>query len=98
MSIMFHDGSHVEEIFASKLKFLVNGLAIDNEHVNFHLNKQDAVSVNLSCDHAFASEHITFMNALDSEIQEHGIAIVIANDHRPLYTIETTIFIVCDDD
>ena len=97
MSTMFHDGSHVEEIFASKLKFLVNGLAIDNEHVNFHLNKQDAVTVSLSCDHAYASEHITFMNALASEIQDHGIAIVIADDYRP-DTVETTIFVVCDDD
>lgn len=97
MSGMFHDGSHVEEIFASKLKFLVNGLAIDNEHVNFHLNKQDAVSVNLSCDHAYAYEHITFMNALDSEIQKHGIAIVTAADYRS-DTDEHTIFIVCDDD
>lgn len=97
MSILFKNGSHVDEIFASKLKSLVNGLAIDNEPVNFHLNQQDAVTVNLSCDHAFAREHITFMNALDSEIQEHGIAIVIATDYRP-EEYETTVFVVCDDD
>ena len=97
MSTIFHDGSHVNEIFASKLKSLVNGLAIDNEPVNFHLNQQDAVTVHLSCDHAFAREHITFMNALDSEIREHGIAIVIACDYRG-EEYENTIYVVCDDE
>lgn len=97
MSILFRDGSHVDEIFASKLKSLVNGLAIDNEHVNFHLNQQDALTVNLTCDHAFAYAYITFMNALDSEIREHGIAIVIATDYRS-DTVENTVFVVCDDD
>ena len=97
MSVIFHDGSHVDEIFASKLKSLVNGLAIDNEPVNFHLNQQDAVTVHLSCDHAFAYEHIKFMNALDSEIRENGIAIVIATEYRG-EEYENTIFVVCDDD
>lgn len=97
MSILFRDGSHVDEIFASKLKSLVNGLAIDNEPVNFHLNQQDAVTVNLSCDHAFAYQHIMFMNALDSEIRENGIAIVIAADYRT-DTVENTVFVVCADD
>lgn len=97
MSIMFQDGSHVDEIFASKLKSLVNGLAIGNELVKFRLNQQDAITVNLSCDHAFACEHITFMNALDSEIRENGIAIVIATDYRTDKP-ENTIFVVCDDE
>ena len=97
MSVIFHDGSHVDEIFASKLKSLVNGLAIDNEPVNFHLNQQDEVTVHLSCDHAFAYEHITFMKALDSEIREHGIAIVIATDYRG-EEYKNTIFVVCDDE
>ena len=97
MSIIFRDGSHVDEIFASKLKSLVNGLAIDNELVKFRLNQQDAITVNLTCDHAFACDHITFMNALDSEIREHGIAIVIATDYRG-EEYENTIFVVCDDE
>ena len=97
MSIIFHDGSHVDETFASAFKMLVNGLAIDNEPVNFHLNQQDAITINLSCDHAFAYEHITFMNALDSEIRENGIAIVIATDYRS-DTVENTVFVVCDDE
>lgn len=97
MSIMFQDGSHVDEIFASKLKSLVNGLSIDNELVKFRLNQQDEVTVNLTCDHAFACDHITFMNALDSEIREHGIAIVIATDYRH-DSVENTIFVVCDDE
>ena len=97
MSTIFNDGSHVDEIFASKLKSLVNGLSIDNELVKFRLNQQDAITVNLSCDHAFAREYITFMKALDSEIREHGIAIVIATDYRPEEN-ENTIFVVCDDE
>lgn len=97
MSIMFHDGSHVDEIFASTLKSLINGLAFDNEPVKFRLNQQNAETVNLTCDHAFACAHITFMNALDSEIQENGIAIVIATDYRT-DNPENTIFVVCDDE
>ena len=97
MSILFKNGSHVDEIFASKLKSLVNGLSIDNEPVKFRLNQQDAITVNLSCDHAFAREYITFMNALDSEIREHGVAIVIAIDYRG-EEYENTVFVVCDDD
>lgn len=97
MSTIFHDGSHVDEIFASKLKSLVNGFAIDNEHVNFHLNQQDAITVHLHCDHAYAYEHITFMDALEAEIREHGIAIVIATDYRG-EEYANTIFVVCDDE
>lgn len=97
MSILFKDGSHVRETFASAFKTLVNGLAIDNELVKFRLNQQNEFTVNLTCDHAFAREHITFMNALDSEIREHGIAIVIATDYRT-DNPENTIFVVCDDE
>ena len=97
MSVIFRDGSHVDEIFASKLKSLVNELAINNELVKFRLNQQDAVTVNLTCDHAFACDHITFMNALDSEIRKHGVAIVIATDYRG-EQYENTIFVVCDDE
>ena len=95
--MIVYSGSHVKETFASTFKTLVNGLAIDNEHVKFQLNQQDAKTVNLSCDHAFAYEHITFINALDSEVREHGIAIVIATDYRPEVN-EDTIFVVCDDE
>lgn len=95
--MIVYSGSHVKETFASEFKTLVNRLAINNEPVKLHLNQQDAITINLSCDHAFAYEHITFMNALDSEIREHGVAIVIATDSRP-DTVETTIFVVCDDD
>lgn len=95
--MIVYSGSHVKETFEKEFKTLVNGLAIDNEHVKFHLNQQDAITINLSCDHAFAYEHITFINALDSEIREHGIAIVIATDCRPEVN-EDTIFVVCDDE
>ncbi len=96
MSIMFQDSSHVEEIYGSDFKTLVNGLAKANETVRFRVNVQGGESVSISCVQAFAFEYITFMDALNSEIQEHGIAIVIAADYRP-DTVENTIFVVCDD-
>lgn len=97
MSITIKDSSHVEEIFVSDFKKLVNGLAKANALVKFLLHVQGGESVSISCDHAFAFEHITFIDALSSEIQEHGIAVVIADDYRP-DTVENTIFVVCDDD
>ena len=97
MSTLFNDGSHVRETFASAFKTLVNGLANDNEPVNFRLNQQNTYSAMLSCDHAYACEHITFINSLDSEILAYGVAIVVATDYRT-DSHETTIFVVCDDE
>lgn len=97
MSIMFQDGSHVDEIFASKLKSLVNGIAKANEPVNFRLNVQDGKTVSISGMYSYAYQHLSFMDALDSEIREHGIAIVIATDYRG-EEYENTIFVVCDDE
>lgn len=97
MNIMFQDGPHVQETFASNFKKLADGLARANAQVKFLLNVQGGESVSITCDHAWAFEHITFMDALDSEMQEHGIAIVIADDYRP-DAVETTILVVCDDD
>ena len=94
---MFNDGSHVRETFASALKTLVNGLAKTNEPVNFSLNVQDGESVQISCNHSFAYQHISFMDELDSEIMAHGVAIVVATDYRT-DSRETTIFVVCDDE
>lgn len=96
MWIMFQDGPHVEEIFASDFKTFADGIAIVSAPVKFLLNVQGGENVSVSCDHAFAYEHITFMNALDSEIQKHGIAIVLETDYRP-DTVENTVFVVCDD-
>ena len=97
MSTLIKDGSHVRETFASALKTLVNGLAKTNEPVNFSLNVQDGESVQLSCNHSYAYQHITFMDELDSEIMAYGVAIVVATDYRT-DSRETTIFVVCDDE
>ena len=97
MSTLFNDGSHVRETFASALKTLVNGLAKTNEHVSFRLNVQDGEDVQISCNHSYACEHISFIDELDSEILTHGVAIVVATDYRT-DSHETTIFVVCDDD
>ena len=97
LSTLFNDGSHVRETFASAFKTLVNGLAKTNELVKFRLNVQDGESVQISCDHSFACEHISFMDELDSEILTHGVAIVVATDYRT-DSPETTIFVVCDDE
>ena len=97
MSTLFNDGSHVRDTFASAFKTLVNGLAKENAPVNFRLNVQGGESVQISCDHSFACEHISFMYELDSEILAYGVAIVIATDYRT-DSPETTIFVVCDDE
>ena len=97
MSTLFNDGSHVRETFASALKTLVNGLAKTNKHVSFRLNVQDGKSVQISCNHSYACEHITFIDELDSEILAYGVAIVVATDYRN-DSDETTVFVVCDDD
>lgn len=97
MSTIFNDGSHVRDTFASAFKTIVNGLAKTNEHVSFRLNVQDGESVQISCNHSYACEHITFMNELDSEILAYGVAIVVATDYRTDKR-ENTIFVVCDDE
>lgn len=94
---MFNDGSHVDEIFASKLKSLLNGLAKENAPVNFRLNVQDGKSVSISCNHSYAYEHLSFIDELDSEILAYGVAIVVATDYRT-DNQENTVFVVCDDE
>lgn len=96
MWIMFQDGPRVEEIFASEFKTFADGIAKVSAPVKLMLNVQSGESVSISCDHAFAYEHITFMDALDSELQEHGIAVVLETDYRP-DTVENTVFVVCYD-
>lgn len=92
------NGSHVKEVFASKLKTLVNGLSLDNASVVLSLNQQDNdEDITLYCNHGYAYEYITFMNALDSEILAYGVAIVIAKDNRESDR-KDTIFVVCDDE
>lgn len=97
MSTIFNDGSLVDEIFASKLKSLLNGLAKENAPVNFRLNVQGGESVSISCNHSYAYEHIGFIDELDSEILAYGVAIVVATDYRT-DNHENTVFIVCDDE
>lgn len=94
----FDNGSHVKEIFASKLKTLVSGLSLDNASVVLSLNQQDVdENITLYCNHGYAYEYITFMNALDSEILAYGVAIVIAKDNRESDR-KDTIFVVCGDE
>lgn len=95
--MIVYSGSHVNETFASAFKSIVNSLAKQNEPVSFKLNVQDDESTSMTCRNSFAYEYLTFIDTLDSEIREHGIAIVIATDYRPV-TVETTIFVVCDDE
>ena len=97
MSTLIKDGSHVKETFASAFKTLVNGLAKADDLVNFRLNVQDGESVSFSCSYSYTSQHISFMDELDSEILAYGVAIVIATDYRT-DSHETTIFVVCDDE
>lgn len=97
MSTLIKDGSHVIETFASDFKSLMNVLAIANAHVNMYLNVQDGEGASMMCRNYSAYEYIAFMHALEAEISTHGVAIVVATDYRP-DTVETTIFVVCNDD
>ena len=97
MSTLFNDGSHVRETFASDFKTLVNGLAKSNKPVSFRINVQGGESVSISCNYAYAYEHISFMDELDSEILAYGVAIVVATDYRT-DNHENTIFVVCGDE
>lgn len=95
--MIIYSGSHVDETFLSAFKTIVNGLAKQNEPVSFKLNVQDDEGASMTCRCSSTYEYLTFIDALDSEIRKHGIAIVIATDYRP-DTVETTIFVVCDDE
>ena len=97
MDATIYAGSHVKETFESDFKSLVNGIAMRNDSVNMYLNTQDGKGAHLLGNHSYAYEYLEFMNALDSEIREHGIAIVIATDYRS-EEYENTIFVVCDDE
>ena len=94
MDATIYAGSYVKETFESDFKSLVNDIAMGNESVNMYLNVQDGEGAHLLGNHAYAYEYLAFMNALDSEIREHGIAIVIATYYRT-DVHATTVFVVC---
>lgn len=97
MDATIYAGSYVKDTFESDFKSLVNGIAMRNDSVNMYLNTQYGEGAHLLGNNAYAYEYITFMNALDSEIREHGIAIVIATNYRTDIH-DTTVFVVCADD
>jgi len=96
MDATIYAGSYVKETFESDFKTLVNDIAMGNDSVNMYLNTQDGEGAHLLGNHAYAYEYLAFMNALDSEIREHGIAIVIATYYRTDIHA-TTVFVVCAD-
>ena len=93
MDATIYEGSYVKETSESDFKSLVNGIAKANEPISFRLNVQDGKSVSISGMYSYAYQHLRFMDALDSEILEHGIAIVIATDYK---NDVHTIFVVCE--
>lgn len=97
MDATIYAGSYVEETFKSDFKSLVNYIAMRNDSVNMYLNTQDGEGAHLLGKYAYAYEYLAFMDALDYEIREHGIAIVIATNYRT-DGHDTTVFVVCDDD
>ena len=97
MLILLKNGSHVKETFASAFKSIVNGLAKQNERVSFKLNVQDGECASMDCNYPYAYEYLTFIEALNEEISEHGVAIVVSTDFRN-DNHENTIFVVCDDE
>lgn len=94
MDATIYAGSYVKETFESDFKSLVNDIAMGNFSVNMYLNTQDGEGAHLLGNHAYAYEYLAFMDALEAEIQEHDIAIVIATDYK---NDVHTIFVVCAD-
>lgn len=96
MDATIYAGSYVKETFESDFKSLVNDIARGNDSVNMYLNVQDGEGAHLLGNHAYAYEYLAFMDALEAEIREHGIAIVIATYYRT-DVHATTVFVVCAD-
>lgn len=96
MSTLIKDGSHVDEIFASSFKDFIKINAKDIELIRFSLNVSDESTIIFSCISGSAPEYIEFIDALDTELLNNDIAIVIATDYR-FDSDETTIFVVCND-
>lgn len=96
MSTLIKDGSHVIEMFASSFKDFIKINTKDKEFIRFSLNVKDAKTIGFSCISGRASEYIEFIDALDVELQNNDIAIVIVTDYRH-DSNETTIFVVCND-
>lgn len=97
--MIFKDGSHVIEMFASSFKDFIKINTKDKEFIRFSLNVSYDSTIRLSwfsCLSGSASEYIDFIDALDAELKYNDIAIVIATDYR-YDSIETTIFVVCND-
>lgn len=97
MSTLINDGSHVMEMFKSPFEDFIKTNTKDNEFIRFSLNVKDTKTIRLSSLSGSASEYIEFIDALDVELQNNDIAIVIATDYR-YDSHETTIFVVCDDE
>ena len=96
MSTLIKDGSHVIEMFASSFKDFIKANTKDNEFIRFSLNVSDESTIRFSCISGSASEYIEFIDALNMELRNNDISIVIADDYR-YDSDETTIFVVCND-
>ena len=97
MSTLIKDGSHVIEMFKSSFKDNIKIYTKHNEFIRFSLNVKDESTIRFSCIAARASEYIEFIDALNMELRNNDMAIVIADDYR-YDSDKTTIFVVCDDE
>lgn len=96
MNTLINDGSHVIEMFKSSFEDFLKINAKDNDFIRFSLNVSDESTIRFSCISGSASEYIEFIDALNIELRNNDIAIVIATDYR-YDSNETTIFVVCND-
>lgn len=96
MSTLINDGSHVIEMFKSSFEDFIKINTKDKEFIRFSLNVSDDSTIRFSSLSGSASEYIELIDALDVELQNNDIAIVIATDYR-YDSDETTIFVVCND-
>lgn len=79
--MLIKDGISVRECFARDFNSEVCTNTVRSEFVRYELNVQDGINTSVSCICARASEYIVFRENVTSEIQKHGIALVLVSDY-----------------
>lgn len=74
--MIIQDGLRVSEVFVDEFNASVERDVRTSELVRYELIVQDGLNVCLSCVACYASEYLAFNDALASELDKHGIAIV----------------------
>lgn len=86
----FYNSYKVHELFASDFKEMVFGNVRSGACRSYELNLQgNDFCKHLPCVNAPGDTLLFFIDALEMELKENGIAIVFAEDYGPDYKIHT---------